>query len=85
MRGLLGRVKQFGFRPSIKKDTSITESFHVEPRQCDSIKDSNMQCVVVLLCLEELYGDFEDLETGKVHKGQTGEQDQAEVRLIYVE
>ncbi|XP_028424324.1 ribosome biogenesis protein BMS1 homolog isoform X2 [Perca flavescens] len=27
---------------------------------------------------EELYGDFEDLETGKVHKGQTGEQDQAE-------
>uniref|UniRef100_A0A3Q0QZU1 BMS1 ribosome biogenesis factor n=1 Tax=Amphilophus citrinellus TaxID=61819 RepID=A0A3Q0QZU1_AMPCI len=27
---------------------------------------------------EELYGDFEDLETGKVHKGSTGEQDQAE-------
>lgn len=27
---------------------------------------------------EELYGDFEDLETGKVHKGVTGEQDQAE-------
>uniref|UniRef100_A0A7N6A2D3 Bms1-type G domain-containing protein n=1 Tax=Anabas testudineus TaxID=64144 RepID=A0A7N6A2D3_ANATE len=27
---------------------------------------------------EELYGDFEDLETGEVHKGQTGQQDQAE-------
>ncbi|XP_018522026.1 LOW QUALITY PROTEIN: ribosome biogenesis protein BMS1 homolog [Lates calcarifer] len=27
---------------------------------------------------EELYGDFEDLETGEVHKGQTGLQDQAE-------
>lgn len=27
---------------------------------------------------EELYGDFEDLETGQVHKGQTGQQDQAE-------
>ncbi|XP_037611429.1 ribosome biogenesis protein BMS1 homolog isoform X1 [Sebastes umbrosus] len=27
---------------------------------------------------EELYGDFEDLETGEVHKGQTGQPDQAE-------
>ncbi|XP_070708607.1 ribosome biogenesis protein BMS1 homolog [Pempheris klunzingeri] len=27
---------------------------------------------------EELYGDFEDLETGEVHKGQSGQQDQAE-------
>ncbi|XP_038591761.1 ribosome biogenesis protein BMS1 homolog isoform X2 [Micropterus salmoides] len=27
---------------------------------------------------EELYGDFEDLETGEVHKSQTGQQDQAE-------
>ncbi|XP_062298363.1 ribosome biogenesis protein BMS1 homolog isoform X2 [Scomber scombrus] len=27
---------------------------------------------------EELYGDFEDLETGEVHKGQTGQQNQAE-------
>nr|XP_033467814.1 ribosome biogenesis protein BMS1 homolog isoform X3 [Epinephelus lanceolatus] len=27
---------------------------------------------------EELYGDFEDLETGEVHKGQTGKQEQAE-------
>ncbi|XP_039991514.1 ribosome biogenesis protein BMS1 homolog [Xiphias gladius] len=27
---------------------------------------------------EELYGDFEDLETGEVHKGQTGQQDWAE-------
>ncbi|XP_008277555.1 ribosome biogenesis protein BMS1 homolog, partial [Stegastes partitus] len=27
---------------------------------------------------EELYGDFEDLETGEVHKGQTGQQDEAE-------
>uniref|UniRef100_A0A671V0Q9 BMS1 ribosome biogenesis factor n=1 Tax=Sparus aurata TaxID=8175 RepID=A0A671V0Q9_SPAAU len=24
---------------------------------------------------EELYGDFEDMETGEVHKGQTGQQD----------
>lgn len=30
--------------------------------------------------IEELYGDFEDLETGKVHKGTTEEQDGAEVR-----
>ncbi|KAA8581152.1 hypothetical protein FQN60_002733 [Etheostoma spectabile] len=28
---------------------------------------------------EELYGDFEDLETGKVHKGHTREQDHTEV------
>lgn len=28
---------------------------------------------------EELYGDFEDLETGKVHKGEAEEQDQPEV------
>uniref|UniRef100_A0A671UWI4 BMS1 ribosome biogenesis factor n=1 Tax=Sparus aurata TaxID=8175 RepID=A0A671UWI4_SPAAU len=28
---------------------------------------------------EELYGDFEDMETGEVHKGQTGQQDPAEV------
>ncbi|XP_069024656.1 ribosome biogenesis protein BMS1 homolog isoform X1 [Embiotoca jacksoni] len=27
---------------------------------------------------EELYGDFEDLETGEVHKNQTGDRDQAE-------
>ncbi|XP_026171990.1 ribosome biogenesis protein BMS1 homolog isoform X1 [Mastacembelus armatus] len=27
---------------------------------------------------EELFGDFEDLETGEVHEGQTGLQDQAE-------
>uniref|UniRef100_A0A671UZ73 BMS1 ribosome biogenesis factor n=1 Tax=Sparus aurata TaxID=8175 RepID=A0A671UZ73_SPAAU len=27
---------------------------------------------------EELYGDFEDMETGEVHKGQTGQQDPAE-------
>ncbi|XP_040922941.1 ribosome biogenesis protein BMS1 homolog isoform X2 [Toxotes jaculatrix] len=27
---------------------------------------------------EELYGDFEDLETGEIHKGQTGQEDQAE-------
>lgn len=39
----------------------------------------------VLLCLEELYGDFEDLETGEVHKGQTGQQDLTEVGLVYME
>ncbi|XP_023126979.2 ribosome biogenesis protein BMS1 homolog [Amphiprion ocellaris] len=27
---------------------------------------------------EELYGDFEDLETGEIHKDQTGQQDEAE-------
>ncbi|XP_028287670.1 LOW QUALITY PROTEIN: ribosome biogenesis protein BMS1 homolog [Parambassis ranga] len=27
---------------------------------------------------EEMYGDFEDLETGEIHKGQTEQQDQAE-------
>lgn len=35
--------------------------------------------LVVLLCVEELYGDFEDLETGEVHKGQSRQQDQGEV------
>uniref|UniRef100_A0A9J8CN79 BMS1 ribosome biogenesis factor n=1 Tax=Cyprinus carpio carpio TaxID=630221 RepID=A0A9J8CN79_CYPCA len=29
---------------------------------------------------EELYGDFEDLETGQVHKAKTGNKDQAEVK-----
>lgn len=42
-----------------------------------------MAAVVGLLCLEELYGDFEDLETGEVHKNPTGKQNRAEVRLIY--
>lgn len=37
------------------------------------------QLCVVLLYLEELYGDFEDLETGEVHGGQTEQQDPAEV------
>lgn len=49
------------------------------------VVDLNVLSLVILLCLEELYGDFEDLETGEVHKGQTGQQDQAEVRLIYME
>uniref|UniRef100_A0A7N8XM78 BMS1 ribosome biogenesis factor n=1 Tax=Mastacembelus armatus TaxID=205130 RepID=A0A7N8XM78_9TELE len=31
---------------------------------------------------EELFGDFEDLETGEVHEGQTGLQDQAEVHPV---
>uniref|UniRef100_A0A4W6FIE0 BMS1 ribosome biogenesis factor n=1 Tax=Lates calcarifer TaxID=8187 RepID=A0A4W6FIE0_LATCA len=39
---------------------------------------------------EELYGDFEDLETGEVHKGQTGEKDddnddEAEESLVKVD
>ena len=38
----------------------------------------------VLLYLEELYGDFEDLETGEIHKGHTGQQDQAEVYRVYL-
>lgn len=41
--------------------------------------DIHIQFLVVLLCLEELYGDFEDLETGEVHKGQSEQQDPAEV------
>lgn len=28
---------------------------------------------------EEMYGDFEDLETGEVHKGPTGQPDRDEV------
>ena len=39
----------------------------------------------VLLYLEELYGDFEDLETGEVHKGQKEQQDQADVRPLSFE
>lgn len=40
------------------------------------------------MCKEELYGDFEDLETGEVHVGDT-EQHPAEVgsdhsHLIYI-
>lgn len=34
-------------------------------------------CVVVIS--EDLYGDFEDLETGETHTGQTQDQDQAQV------
>lgn len=48
-------------------------------KPCSSLKDPNIQAFVVFLYLEELYGDFEDLETGEVHKSQTGQQDQAEV------
>lgn len=33
----------------------------------------------LVLSLEELYGDFEDLETGVVHTSQAAEQDEAEV------
>lgn len=34
-------------------------------------------CIVV--CKDELYGDFEDLETGEVHVGKPGEPNAAEV------
>lgn len=40
--------------------------------------------VLFLFLLEDLYGDFEDLETGAVHKGQPGKQeDQAEVSYSF--
>lgn len=29
--------------------------------------------------LDEMYGDFEDLETGEVHKANSGKGDEAEV------
>lgn len=88
-------VEQFGFGHSVQKNAGVAELFSplmgnhsfvsVEAHKpCGSIKDLNIQSFVVLLCLEELYGDFEDLETGKVHKGQTGQQDQAEVGPVYV-
>lgn len=34
---------------------------------------------IPLIFLDELYGDFEDLETGEVHKAKAGNKDQAEV------
>lgn len=43
------------------------------------MKGFYIQFFVVSLCLEELYGEFEDLETGEVQKGQTEQQDPAEV------
>ncbi len=39
-------------------------------------------CIMYFLpfvLLDELYGDFEDLETGEVHKEKTGNKDKAEV------
>lgn len=33
----------------------------------------------VFLCPDEMYGDFEDLETGEVHRGQTAQLDPSEV------
>lgn len=29
--------------------------------------------ICIFVCKDELYGDFEDLETGEVHVGKTGE------------
>lgn len=40
---------------------------------------------VDLLYTEELYGDFEDLETGEIHSGQSGLLDPAEVSPVYME
>lgn len=66
-------------RSSVKSVLYLTEAHKFVRR-----KKLNMQ-LAVLLCVEELYGDFEDLETGDVHKGQTGQQDQGEVRpAIYL-
>lgn len=36
----------------------------------------------VLCRAEELYGDFEDLETGEVHKSQSGQEGVAEVACV---
>ncbi|KAM6898713.1 ribosome biogenesis protein BMS1 homolog isoform 2-T2 [Lycodopsis pacificus] len=40
--------------------------------------DESQDAATLLKEDEELYGDFEDLETGEVHKGQSGQQDQPE-------
>ncbi|XP_076616874.1 ribosome biogenesis protein BMS1 homolog [Chaetodon auriga] len=40
--------------------------------------DEGQDAATLLKEDEELYGDFEDLETGEVHKGQTGQQDLTE-------
>uniref|UniRef100_A0A3Q3VJT2 Bms1-type G domain-containing protein n=1 Tax=Mola mola TaxID=94237 RepID=A0A3Q3VJT2_MOLML len=40
--------------------------------------DDNQDAATLLKEDEDLYGDFEDLETGEVHRGQTEQQDPAE-------
>ncbi|XP_068439997.1 ribosome biogenesis protein BMS1 homolog isoform X2 [Clinocottus analis] len=40
--------------------------------------DESQDAATLLKEDEEMYGDYEDLETGVVHKGQTGPKDQAE-------
>lgn len=55
--------------------SSIFIYFIERQNSCGSTK----KVFVVLLYLEDLYGDFEDLETGEFHRGQTEQQDPAEV------
>lgn len=87
-------VEHFGYRYSVKEDSIVTGPFLVNSnfvsdclntRSTNTAKNEFFIEFCCFVCVEELYGDFEDLETGEVHKGQTGNQDPAEVCRVYVE
>ncbi|KAM9336223.1 ribosome biogenesis protein BMS1 homolog [Symphorus nematophorus] len=67
------------FKPDASRNWDLEEML-------DSIRDcfvtgkweEGQDAATLLKEDEELYGDFEDLETGEIHKGQTGQQDPAE-------
>ncbi|XP_010735940.3 ribosome biogenesis protein BMS1 homolog isoform X1 [Larimichthys crocea] len=67
------------FNPDTSHDWDLEEMLN-SIRDCfvTGKWDENQDAATLLKEDEELYGDFEDLETGEVHKGQTGNQDPAE-------
>lgn len=53
-------------------------------REQNSSTDAGIMCIFLPYCIslvviDELYGDFEDLETGEVHKAKDGDTEQTKV------
>ncbi|XP_059180784.1 ribosome biogenesis protein BMS1 homolog [Centropristis striata] len=78
-RFLANAVDSSHFNPDASHDWDLEEMLN-SIRDCfvTGKWEDGQDAATLLKEDEELYGDFEDLETGEVHKGQSGQQDQAE-------
>lgn len=80
-RSRLKSLKDGTFFFAAKRQISDFGEFHLE--FLDNLQQhGRLNCAIfcsVFLLPDEMYGDFEDLETGEVHSGQTAQKDQSEV------